>query len=392
MKPARLIFFPAVLCICFVISIVTRAQEASDSTAAYFPAKGEWQRRKPSEVGMNDAKIAEAVAWAATQETDWPADFSRQEEIFGRPLGPVPNSRAGVNGVIVRKGYIIAEFGRPGELEAPDPSYSVAKSYLSTILSLTIDRGMIKSIDDPVSRSVSDGGYDSEHNAKITWRHHATQTSEWQGELFGKHSTFLGRLEFGGGEMKPREIREPGTHYEYNDVRVNRFSLSLLRVWKQPLPEILKREIMDPIGASDTWTWHAYDNSTVDVDGTPMKSVSGGTRWGGGLWMSTLDHARFGLLVLRHGEWNGKRIISSQWLREATMQQGVSRGYGYMWWLNTESRWKGAPRESFSAQGAGSNTIWIDPVNDLVVVWRWHRGGDAQGEYYRKILSSLPEP
>ena len=72
--------------------------------------------------------------------------------------------------------------------------------------------------------------------------------------MFGKPSTFIGRAEFGRGEMRARDIREPGTHYEYNDVRVNRMSLSLLRLWKRPLPEVLKTEIMDPIGVPSTST------------------------------------------------------------------------------------------------------------------------------------------
>jgi CubicO group peptidase (beta-lactamase class C family) len=290
-----------------------------------------------------------------------------------------------VNGVIVRHGYIVAEFG---DTAAVDPTYSVAKSYLSTLLGLSLDRGMIHSIQDPVRGSITDGGYDSPHNARITWQDHATQTSEWDGELFGKSSTFIGKDAFGKGEMRPRDLHEPGTYFEYNDVRVNRLALSLLRIWKRPLPEVLKTEIMDPIGASDTWVYHGYENSTVQVEGRPMKSVSGGTRWGGGLWMSTLDHARFGYLMLRRGEWNGRRIISEAWIREATSQQGVNPGYGYLWWLNTQGRWPGAPASSFAAIGAGSNSIWIDPDHDLVVVWRWHRG-DAQGEFYKRILAAI---
>jgi len=336
---------------------------------------------------MDDSKLAAAVAWAMTQETDLPKDFSTQTEIFGKPLGPVPATRAGVNGVIIRHGYIVAEFG---DTAAVDPTYSAAKSYLSTILGLTIDRGMIPKVTDRVGELIHDGGYDSLHNARISWQHHATQTSEWDGTLFGKAHTFLGVEEFGKGAMKPRELREPGTYYEYNDVRVNRMSLSLLRLWKTPLPEVLKTEIMDPIGASDTWVYHGYRNSTVDVDGKPMVSVSGGTRWGGGLWINTLDHARFGYLMLRQGKWNGRRIISESWIREATSQQGgtgANKGYGYLWWLNTEERWKGSPRSSFCAVGAGSNTVWVDPEHDLVVVWRWHRS-DAQAEFYRRILES----
>jgi CubicO group peptidase (beta-lactamase class C family) len=352
----------------------------------YFPPAGSWERRRPADLGMNEARLADAVAWASTQETDWPADFSTQEQTFGRRLGPIPSSRATTNGVIIRRGYIVAEFG---DTAAVDPTYSVAKSYLSTILGLTIDRGLIPDIDRPVAELIHDGGYDSPHNARVTWRHHATQTSEWQGELFGKSTPFLGAAEYGNGAMQPREIRQPGTYFEYNDVRINRFSLSLLRLWKRPLPEVLRTEIMTPIGASASWKYLPYDNSTVDVDGVPMPSVGGGTRWGGGLWINTLDHARFGLLFLRNGRWNDRQIISEQWVSEATRPQGARKDYGYLWWLNTTARWPAAPASSFSAQGAGDNTIWIDREHDLVVVWRWHKGGDAQAEFYRRILASL---
>ena len=70
----------------------------------YVPPAGSWERKKPSELGMDDAKIAEAVAWALTQETDWPKDFSKQAEIFGRPLGPLPSTRASTNGIILKNG------------------------------------------------------------------------------------------------------------------------------------------------------------------------------------------------------------------------------------------------------------------------------------------------
>lgn len=363
----------------------------AQAQSPYFPppeTRSAWQHRKPAEVGMDDGKVAELVAWALTQETSMPRDFSTQEKVFGKPLGPVPTSRATTNGVIVRRGYIVAEFG---DVNAVDPTYSVAKSYLSTILGVTIDRGMIKSVTDRVGDTVRDGGYDSSHNAKITWQHHVTQTSEWEGEMFGKSHTFVGREAFGEGERRPRELKEPGTHYEYNDVRVNRFALSMLRVWKRPLADVLKTEIMEPIGASGTWKYLAYDNAMVEIDGKQMPSVSGGTRWGGGLWISTLDHARFGLLILRGGKWDGKQLISESWIREATRQQGVQKGYGYLWWLNTENAWPGVPRTSFAAEGAGSNTVWIDPEDDLVVVWRWHKGGEVEKEFLRRVVEAVKE-
>ncbi len=354
----------------------------------YFPSKDVWELREPAAVGMNAPGLAAAVEWAKGQETDMPRDFSTQAETFGRPLGPVPRDRAATNGIILRRGYIVAEWG---DTAAVDPSYSIAKSYLSTILGVAIDRGMIGSVTDPVALLIHDGGYDSPHNAKIIWEHHVTQTSEWEGTLFDKPHTFPGREEFGKGERQPRDLREPGTFYEYNDVRINRFSLSMLRVWERSLPEVLRTEIMDPIGASNTWAYYAYDNSTVEVAGRPMASVSGGTRWGGGLWMSTRDHARFGLLMLRRGEWDGKRIVSEKWIAAATSPHGVQPGYGYLWWLNTEGRWPGVPRTSYAALGAGNNSIWIDPEHEIVVVWRWHKGGDASDQLWAKVVGAVKD-
>jgi len=206
--------------------------------------------------------------------------------------------------------------------------------------------------------------------------------------MWGKSSDFIGVKEFGKGERKPRPIHEPGTYWEYNDVRINRLALSLLRVWKRPLPQVLREEVMDPIGASDTWKYYGYYNSDVVVDGQRMTSVSGGTRWGGGLWINSLDEARYGYLFLRRGKWQGRQIISEKWVSQATTPAAIGPDYGYLWWLNTRRKeWPSAPATSFAAIGYGTNTIWIDPDDDMVVVWRWHEGnGD---EFFKRILASI---
>ena len=78
---------------------------------------------------------------------------------------------------------------------------------------------------------------------------------------------------------------------------------------------------MDPIGASDTWKWLGYDNADVEVDGKMMKSVPGGTRWGGGIWMgSSRDHARFGLLYRARRQLE-RQLLSSSWITEATTRR-----------------------------------------------------------------------
>jgi CubicO group peptidase (beta-lactamase class C family) len=364
-----------------------RRQSSARGASPYYPAAGDgWEKRKPEEVGMDSALLDAAVAFARTHETKIPRDFSTQLETFGALLGPIPKERGDTNGIIIRNGYIVAEWGDTGRI---DPTYSVAKSFLSTVLGLALDRRLIKSVDDPVRKYINDGGYDSPHNSAITWRHHANQTSEWEGTLFGKSHDFIGVEQFGSGKRDPRALQQPGSFYEYNDVRINRFSLSLLRVFKRPLPEVLKEYVMDPIGASSTWQYHGYNNSDVMVEGRKIKSVSGGTRWGGGLWINTRDEARFGYLFLRKGRWGNKQLISEDWVKRATTPAAVGPDYGFLWWLNTKQKqWPSAPGASFAALGYGSNTIWVDPENDLVVVWRWHQG-NAANDFLKRVLAAV---
>ena len=148
---------------------------------------------------------------------------------------------------------------------------------------------------------------------------------------------------------------------------------------------------MDPIGASDTWEWHGYRNSYVTIDGVPMQSVSGGGHWGGGMWISSRDHARFGYLHLRRGVWNGRRLLSERWLEQATTPCPVKPVYGCLWWLNTSrAHLPSAPETSFFALGAGQNAVWVDPEHDLVAVVRWIDTAALDG-FIGRVLAAIRE-
>jgi len=361
---------------------------AAQKPATYFPPAGEWQRKPPAELGLDATKLKQAIDFALANGSDW--DFDRdQVRTFGAVLGPLPKQRSATNGIILRHGYIVAEFG---DTKASDPVYSVAKSFLSTVCSLAVAQGLIKNVNDPVAPYIHDGGYESAHNAKITWKNHLQQTSEWEGTLWGKNADFVGVEQFGAGQRKPREIQEPGTFYEYNDVRINRLALSLLRLFGKPLPEVLQAGIMDPIGASRDWTWHGYNNSKVEIAGRQVESVSGGTRWGGGLWIDSQDLARFGLLILNHGKWGARQIVGEQWLKDAVTPSDHGPDYGYLWWLNTtRKQWPSGPASSFAALGNGSNTIWIDPDHDIVFVWHWYRNPAMDGMVQRIVAAVVAQ-
>ncbi len=362
---------------------------ADAQSSRYFPAKDDWQRRSPAEVGLDSVALTAAVTFARSSDIGWPTNLTEQikkntaKEPFPAIVGPVKD-RAQTNGIIIKNGYLVAEWGNTDQV---DMTFSVAKSYLSTVAGLAFDRGLIPDLTAPEARLIKDGGFDSPHNAKITWHMHLNQTSEWEGTLWDKPDVADRRLGY------DRALTEPGTTWEYNDVRVNRLALSLLRLFRKPLPEVFKQAFADPIGMSDSWLWHGYFNAYAEIDGRRMPSVSGGGHWGGGFWATTLDHARFGLLMARHGNWAGQQLLSERWIEKALTPTPLRPVYGYMWWLNTgRLQFPAASASSFFALGAGGNVIWIDPAQDLVVVVRWFDNARTN-EFMRLVSASLtPKP
>ncbi len=260
---------------------------------------------------------------------------------------------------------------------------------------IAVTDGLIVDLDEPVGQTVDDGGFDSTQNRGVTWRHLLQNTSEWQGELFGKADRIdwnrrLG-LEGKAPKGQQRVLNAPGTHWEYNDIRVNRLSLALLRRFRRPLPEVFAERIMDPIGASRDWSWHGYRTSSVEVDGRAVESVSGGTHWGGGVLIHAEDQARIGLLMLRRGEWDGRRILPASWIDQSLRPCALNPNYGLLWWLNTNhGRYVSAPEDSFFASGAGGNLTWVAPRQQLVAVLRW-TDPTAMDTFMRLIMQAVEE-
>lgn len=353
---------------------------------AYVPPRGRWERRRPAEVGIDSAALEEAVAWSrdtahAGMGPDLHTDLKRF--VAGEPentiVGPVKD-RGPVTGVVLKDGYLVRSWGAPRRV---DMTFSVTKSFLSSTASVAWDRGLIE-LGEPVIRYVPDTLFAAVHDRPITWSHLLRQTSDWRGTLFGKPD-WVDRFD---GEIHPPD--PPGEAWEYNDVRVNLLALSLLHVLRDPLQEVLREEVMDPIGASRTWRWHGYGGSWVTVEGQRMQTPSGGGHWGGGFWLTARDQARFGLLTLRCGRWAGEEVLPRAWVRHATTPTGPQPTYGFMnWFLNTDREFVPfAPEHVVVHAGAGVNRIYVDGERDLVVVVRWI-DGDAYDGFIQRVLEAV---
>jgi len=399
----------------FCILLISSAAIAQKKTASaiYYPDTNQWTTKSPQEVSMNASKLDAAIAYAKEKESTTPKNLetahyqSFGREPFGDAIGPFAE-RGSATGIVIRNGYIIAEWGDPRRV---DMTFSVTKSFLSTVVGLAFDKGLIPNIHDTVYRAMApvhtfmqsaNGNkadnlgkptlinlFDTQHNKTITWNDLLRQTSDWEGTLWGKPD-WADRPSNNSAEWTTRKRNKPGSSYEYNDVRVNVLALAALNIWRRPLPGVLKEYIMDPIGASPTWRWIGYENSWVVIDGQLIQAVGGGGHWGGGMFINASDMARFGYLTLRRGKWKNQQLISDQWVSWALTPTEVQRTYGFMnWFLNTDKKYlPSAPANAFVHIGNGTNMIYVDPTNDLVVVARWIQN-DAMDGFIQRLLESI---
>jgi len=366
---------------------------------SYFPPPHptDWATIAPGAAGLDAEAIAAAARHARACETPWKRDLAvmvtsdfQERSPWNETLGPV-RPRGAPNSLVLRGGRIVAEWG---DTMRADMTFSVAKSYLAILAGLAWDHGLIGDPHEPVCATVEDGGFNPPHNDAITWHHLLQQTSEWEGVLWGKPDLVDRNRVVGGrpsvaAKGTHRDLHPPGGFWEYNDVRVNRLSLALLRLWGRPLPEVFRELIMDRIGASADWEWAGYRNSWVEIDGRRVQSVPGGSHWGGGVFIHARDQARIGLMLLRRGIWGPHRILSTACVERMLEPCPLNPQYGYLWWLNTgRGLYPSAPAASYYARGAGGNLTWINPENDIVAVLRWTDPAAMDG-FMKRTMAAL---
>lgn len=370
-------------------TLLVKAQETY-----YFPERNAtWQEKRPKDLNIDSERLNAAVDFAKSNEYSGSRDLriailkGFEREPYHQILGPT-KKRGGPAGMVLKNGYLVAKWG---DTERVDMTFSVTKSFLSTMAGLALDKGLITSTDDRVVDYIWDGTFDGAHNSKITWEHLLQQNSAWSGELWGgKDWADRPPSEGDVDDWKFERPKEPGTVMEYNDVRVNVLAYSLTHLWRKPMPLVLKEHIMDRIGASTTWRWHGYKNAWTEIDGLQMKSVTGGGHSGAGIFISAEDMARFGLLFLNDGKWKNERILSENWIQKAITPSKPNPNYGYMWWLNKKGgrHWEGLSENIYYAAGFGGNFIVVDKEHDLVVVTRWLEPKTV-GEFMTKIAAAL---
>jgi CubicO group peptidase (beta-lactamase class C family) len=316
-----------------------------------FP-ESDWVDAPPESQGVDGTKLKEAVAWLDTQSQ--------------------PDGAKAL--VIVRNGRLI---WKGPEANAYRKVFSCTKVFTSTVLGLFVDDGKCQ-LDDRATRHWP--ALDDQHAAysNITLRHLASMSGGYLGivrdvspeQPWGDPIAYL-------VPQPPRY--ESGTACAYHDHDVFLLGSILTRLAQQPLQDVFRRRIANPIGMR-RWNWGVVGGLE---NGVAMNNAAGTPAKNPGIETTTLDLARLGHLYLNRGNWNGRQLLSAAFVDQATTNQvpvsrrhatGADPGghYGFYWWTNGRQRngqsaWPAAPPRAFAARGASANVCFVVPEWNMVI-------------------------
>ncbi len=317
-----------------------------------FPGE-QWQEATPESQGVDSERLGSAVTYLK--------ENSGQDGV--KEL------------VIVRNGRMI---WKGTDIDKVHGVWSLTKSFTSTVLGLLIDDGEA-SLDTLAKDHIPAM---AEAYPALALRHFTTMTSGYYAvgdEPRGSYAHGPSRTPFTPGDTPL--FTPPGSKYAYWDSAMNQFANVLTRIAGEPIEELLKRRIADPIGMNRAqWDWGDFG----EVDGIVVNGGSGNTNKH--MLISARELARFGLLFLNRGEWNGRQLISASWVDAATSLQvpasipaghayseGRPGAYGFNWWVNGvwadgTRKWPGAPLGVYAASGYNNNDMFVIPEWRMVIV------------------------
>jgi CubicO group peptidase (beta-lactamase class C family) len=276
--------------------------------------------------------------------------------------------------VVVRGGKIVDEWYAPGE--GPDSwaaSWSVGKSFASTLIGIAISQGKIPSVDEPMTTYFPE--WAGTPKAAITLRDvlHMESGLQWNEDydVADVASSDVISMGLSSNELAYAASRPlahpPGTTFHYSSGDAMLLSGVIEKATGMPADAYARQVLYDPLGMQQVEWWRDADGHTLTYCCTDTTSR---------------DFARFGLLFLRDGDWNGTQVVPASWVHDATQPTANSGGsYGYMWWISTMPEVKGP---IYNAIGFDGQYIHVIPSLDLVVV--------RNGDYVKSACPPIADP
>jgi CubicO group peptidase (beta-lactamase class C family) len=245
--------------------------------------------------------------------------------------------------------------------ESLQTSFSAAKSFVSTLIGIAIDEGLIGSVDDRLTRYLPELTARDPRFREITLRDLLTMSSGIRYREGGFPSLGDDTHTYYGVDLRDVALNRvriespPGIAWQYNNYHPLLLGLVLERVTGTSVSDYMATKLWQPLGAEADASW------SLDSERSGFEKLESGVN------ARAVDYARFGLLFLHGGEWNGRRIVSEDWMRAATGADSTPSlasyyGYGYFWWIDVERPGR------FYAMGKYGQYIYVAPDVETVVV------------------------
>lgn len=322
--------------------------------------QGNWKKVEPEDVGLDHAQLEKARDYALT---------------------------AGGSGYITRGGKLVISWG---DVDQRYDLKSTTKSFGATALGVAMLDGKIK-LSDPVKQHHPEFGTPPDSNKATGWideitiLHLATQTAGFEKP--------------GGYE---KLIFEPGTKWAYSDGGPNWLAECVTLAYRQDVDALMFDRVFTPLGITrKDLAWRNNSYRPKEIDGIPRRE------FGSGISANVDAMARFGLLYLRGGEWNGKRLLPEDFVRQAgtTVPSVVglpevdpenygnaSDHYGLLWWNNADGTLPNVPRDAYWTWGLYDSLIVVIPSLDIVVAragQSWERNSNGHYDVLKPFLEPI---
>ena len=363
-----------------LISAITFFAPLSAKAAElYFPpSQGDWEKADPAKLGWNEAQLQKAID--LTCMTNGTALLVVQA---GRIVAEHNCSLSEDEKTAFPKGFWRIYKGATATGAPIEEVASIQKSLVSFLVGIAAGKGLVD-IEKPASVYLGKGWSKAtpEQEAAITVRHLLAMSSGLDNEL--------------------RYQKPVNTQWFYNVAAYARLLFILEKVTGKTMPDLTKEWLFDPAGMHDSAWEKRGQEGRFATTGSPYGFVT-----------TPRDLARFGLVVMNGGVWNGKDLLNNPgWMEKSTMpSQNSRKSYGFLWWLNghdylkagsedagiTEELIPAAPDDLFAAQGGSDRRLYVVPSLSLVVV---RMGGPAGGNnfdmklwwYLMRALPTLARP
>jgi CubicO group peptidase (beta-lactamase class C family) len=262
-------------------------------------------------------------------------------------------------------------------------SFSMAKSFASSLVGIAIDEGHIKSVEEPITNYLPEllkkdkrfksitirnlltmsSGIKYEEGATLPWSEQADDTKTY-------YSTDLREL-----ALNSQIEGKAGQYFEYNNYNPLLVGIILERATGMHVARYLQQKLWKPMGMEANGSW------SLDSKKDGFEKMESGVN------ARARDFARFGMLFAKEGNWRGKQLISRGWVEESTRpdtSMDPSQDYQYFWWVNTPNG-----KNHFSAQGNYGQYIYVAPEKDLVIVRLGKEEGEKGYGYWTDLFDEL---